>query len=691
MASGACIALRLSGTLKYLYGLPEETPQSENLQAQAPQAHEGESPQEAFALQVVAVHVGRASGLGRSARSARSLRQHRPATRFANMFVIKRSACLRAFCFAIGLLGTTVFARPPLTLRALPTGNPVVQKKSDRQDDSTTILPAKDLTLRAEGQRKADALVNFVDGSRLEESGEIDDALEAYQKVLNVDPGEADLASRVATLLLQQGNVPRAIDVLKDAIKATPKASSPYLQLALIYAKYLRKPEQALKYANQAIAIDPDNFDTYQRVYEIEVAVGDQKSALLALDRAGRSHSDDPTFWTRLGKLCISLVLHPDREPSSGELTRVNGIFKKAVDHAQDDPAVLKEVADYYAATQQINQAIPLYLRVLELQPDDSNAREKLATGFVLTNQRVKAAEMLQEIIKVHPEKYQAYDLLAQLFDEEGRALARANQPEKAEAEFVKAAGNYEQSLLIQPDRANTYIRLAELLVGPVGDSERAISLLQDARQRFPDAPELTYLLAIALRVAKHQQQAVTTFEEALHEAEASGSEIINAHFYFEYGAAAEQAELYDKAADLFKRNIALDPANAAEACNYLSYMWVEHGLHLDEAEDMVNRALKLDPNNGAYLDTLGWLAYQRGKFDEALKALLRAAQNLPHLDAVVLEHIGDTYAKLNLIPQALDYWQKAVILAPENKKLSEKIESTKTTMSAVPRPNPMQ
>jgi len=59
------------------------------------------------------------------------------------------------------------------------------------------------------------------------------------------------------------------------------------------------------------------------------------------------------------------------------------------------------------------------------------NAREKLATGFVLTNQRDKAIAMLEEIIKKQPAKYQPYELLAQLFDEGGRAAERANQPEQ--------------------------------------------------------------------------------------------------------------------------------------------------------------------------------------------------------------------------------------------------------------------
>ena len=65
-----------------------------------------------------------------------------------------------------------------------------------------------------------------------------------------------------------------AIDVLKDAIKEKPKEAAPYLQLAFIYAKYLKKTEQALKYANQAIVLDPLNFEAYQRLYEIEAGRG---------------------------------------------------------------------------------------------------------------------------------------------------------------------------------------------------------------------------------------------------------------------------------------------------------------------------------------------------------------------------------------------------------------------------------
>jgi len=591
-------------------------------------------------------------------------------------------------------LAASLVARPRSVAPSPPASpSPAPTKKSVRQEDSVFITPAKDLLLHPDGEHKADALAHFVEGMSFEENGEMDKALAAYRKVLDVDPGQANLASRVAALLTRQDDFPEAIDVLKDAIKANPSAPGPLLQLAFIYTKYLRRTDQAIDYVNRAIALDPHNIDAYERLCEIALGAGDEKKALQSLDRATEIKSDDPVFWARLGKLYASIVFKPDRPPKPEELARVNDIFKKAADRAGDDAAALKDVADYYASTQQIKEAIPLYLRLLELEPDDINAREKLATGFVLTNQREKAVEMLEAIIKEHPEKYQPYDLLAGLLDDAARALEREKKSDQAKAMFAKAAANYEQSLIINPGRASPYLHLAELLLGPLKQNERAVKVLSEARQHFPQTPEIVYYLGIAQREAKHFQEAVATFEEALHEAEAEGTEIANARFYFDYGAAAEQAGLHDKAADLFRKSIAVDPANAADAYNYLAYMWAEHDTHLDEAEQMIKLALQADPNNGAYIDTLGWLEFRQGKFDQALSDLLRAAQRLTREDPVVLEHVGDACAKLNKPAQALDAWQKALNLDPQNKKLADKIDNAKTKMSKgqPPNANPIQ
>ncbi len=594
------------------------------------------------------------------------------------------SSALCGFCFTLFLFGlaNAAIAKAPRTLSPQIGPSPG-GIKIDRQDDSFSFKPASDLALRPEGERKAGALAHFVEGMSFEENGETDKALEAYRRVLNVDPGQTELASRVAALLIRQEDFPKAIDILKDAIKANPNDAEPYRQLAFIYAKYLKKTDQAVEYANRAITLNPRDVEAYQRLIEIELAAGKEKEALDVLERATKVRSDDASFWTHLGKLYAAVVLKPDSEPKPDELKQLNEIFKKAAEHANDDPTILKEVADYYASSQQLKEAIPLYLHALELQPDDANAREKLATGFVLTNQRGKAVEMLEQIIKQHPEKYQPYDLLAQVLDDEARSLQRANRADEAKAKFAKVAANYEQSLLINPNHVGTYLRLAELLLGPLKEAERAVKMLADARRRFPGVPEIVYYLALAQREAKQTQQAVATFEEALHEAERDqDNEIVNAKFYFNYGATAEQAGLYEKAADLIRKSIALDPASAADACNYLGYMWADHNMRLEEAEEMIKRALEIEPNNGSYLDSLGWLEFRQGKFDQALTDLLRAAKNLERDDPIVFEHIGDTYLKLNRVPEALEAWQKALALDPKNKHLAEKIESTKTRIS---------
>src|SRR3989441_1500233 len=589
------------------------------------------------------------------------------------------------FVFALVIFASTNtgIAKTPRTLAPPIRPAPAGIKQIGRQDDSFNLKPPPDLALRPENERKAGALAHFIEGMAFEENGEMDQALEAYRKVLNVDPGQSELASRVAALLIQQEDFPQAIDILNDAIKANPNDAEPYRQLAFIYAKYLKKMDQAVDYANRAIALNPRDIEAYQRLVEIEFAAGDEKKTLDALDCAAIVRSDDANFWTRLGKLYAAILFKPDSLPKSDELKRTNEIFKKAAEHAGDDPAVLKEIADYYAAFQQLKEAIPLYLRVLELQPDDANAREKLATGFILTNQRGKAVEMLEQIIKEHPEKYQPYDLLAQVLDDEARSLLRTNRLEEAKAKFAKVAANYEQSLLINPNHPSTYLHLAELLLGPLRDADRAVKLLTEARRRFPGAPEIVYYLAIAQREAKQSQQVVATFEEALHEAQLDeDNDVINAKFYFNYGAAAEQAGLYEKAAELLRKSIAFDPANSTEACNYIGYMWADHNMNLDEAEAMIKRALESEPNNASYLDSLGWVEFRKGKFDQALSDLLRAAKAVERDDPVVFEHIGDTYLKLNRTTDALEAWQKALALDPKNKTLADKIEGTKKTIS---------
>src|SRR5207247_11110080 len=158
---------------------------------------------------------------------------------------------LSVLAVATGAEAQAAKASPTKVPRAHPA------RPISRHDDSVASKPAADLALRPQNAHKADALARFVEGMGFEENGEVERALDAYRKVLNVDPGQSELASRVAGLLIQQDDFPQAIDVLKDAIKANPKHAEPYQQLAFIYTRYLKRKDEANDYANRAIPQNP--------------------------------------------------------------------------------------------------------------------------------------------------------------------------------------------------------------------------------------------------------------------------------------------------------------------------------------------------------------------------------------------------------------------------------------------------
>src|SRR5438876_1383694 len=213
-------------------------------------------------------------------------------------------------------------AKTPHSAKPATTREPL--KRSSAIDDSLALPSAKDLTLRSDGAHKADALAHFVQGVDYEENGEMDKALEAYRQVLNVDPGEVELAVRVAALLVREDEYPDAIDVLKDAVKARPNAPEPYLSLSFIYAKYLPKIDQTIAFANKAIALDPQRIDGYQRLFEIEIASGDEKRAWATHDQAAKIQAESPSFWIRLCRPYSLIYLKPDAHPSPEQTARLN-------------------------------------------------------------------------------------------------------------------------------------------------------------------------------------------------------------------------------------------------------------------------------------------------------------------------------------------------------------------------------
>jgi len=115
---------------------------------------------------------------------------------------------------------------------------------------------------------------------------------------------------------------------------------------------------------------------------------------------------------------------------------------------------------------------------------------------------------------------------------------------------------------------------------------------------------------------------------------------------------------------------IALDPKNA-NALNYLGYTYADMGENLDEAESLIREALKYKPDDGYITDSLGWVLYKKGLFQEALIYLEKAVQ-LTSDDPIILEHLGDAYLKVDDIENALKYYQESLRKKTEDTEILE-------------------
>jgi tetratricopeptide (TPR) repeat protein len=595
-------------------------------------------------------------------------------------------------------LSTARAAKPATPAPVAPPKKPVVAKTVKpapakpaapaaasgvaRPDEFADIYPggnsvvSTDLALTEEGAHKAEALATFARGLVAEDNAETERSLDAYKRALALDPGYTDLAVKVAYELAKRNDVAGGIQVLKDAAKAAPKDPRPLVYLSQLYAKHLKKPDFAFKFAEQAITVDPQQFSGYLALYELNVAAGQMKKAEEVVERAEKAKSQDPKFWAQLGDLATRLYLREDGSSEPAHIERMNALFRRAADLGHDDAAIQAKAGDYFVLSRQVKEAIPFYLAALgkDGSGDDpalSNLRDKLARAFLVTEDKDRAIEMLEAVIAEHPTRFETYELLGELYQQKG--------------DNEKALMNFEQTLLLDGSSAENYLRLTKLYLD-LNRADKAVDTMRQAHAKFPDVPKIGVTLAVALRIAKRHTEAMTAFAEVKADAEQNHADLLDASFYREYGAAAEQAGLIGRAAELLTESIRLDPANAAESRNYLGYMWVDHDMNLDEAGDLIRKALESEPDNGAYLDSLGWYYFKKGEYDRALKEITRAMENLKKEDAVICDHLGEIYQALGKSAEAMTYWQKSLALEA-NPKVKEKIENAKQQMTKTTAP----
>ena len=139
----------------------------------------------------------------------------------------------------------------------------------------------------------------------------------------------------------------------------------------------------------------------------------------------------------------------------------------------------------------------------------------------------------------------------------------------------------------------------------------------------------------------------------------------------FALGAAYDQNGNVELAVKTLEEIIAKHP-NHDQALNYLGYMFADRGERLDYAQQLIERALQIAPDNAAYVDSYGWVMFRKGDFQQAITHLKRAVDLTE--DPTIFDHLGDAYQAQGDTTSARRCWQKALEMNPDNSNIQKKM-----------------
>nr|WP_217355714.1 tetratricopeptide repeat protein [Ruegeria arenilitoris] len=196
------------------------------------------------------------------------------------------------------------------------------------------------------------------------------------------------------------------------------------------------------------------------------------------------------------------------------------------------------------------------------------------------------------------------------------------------------------------------------------GKPDAAIEVLANLAARQPNLPSVHVALADLQRRQENYAAAVTSYDRAIELTETSSGG--NWFLHYARGICHERLKAWDKAEADFRRALELNP-DQPQVLNYLGYSLVERQEKLEEALDMIERAVAIQPDSGYIVDSLGWVLFRLGRYDEAVEHMERAVE-LMAVDPVVNDHLGDVYWAVGRTREADFQWRRALsFIDPED------------------------
>jgi tetratricopeptide (TPR) repeat protein len=518
------------------------------------------------------------------------------------------------------------------------------------------------------------AAYHFMLGYQAELAQNSDVALKEYQAALKADPNAQSVKARLASIYFSLGDVPNALRYAEEVADGPTQDARILTHMAGILAGG-GQSERALVVLDRAIAQDPETSEAYFSKGLLLLNLKRQGEAEQAI-RAGLARSAD----SAVGHYHLGRVLL-----ESGKVDEAMASFERAIAaNPAFEPGYLA-LASMYESRHERDRAVGVLKKYLQnVNPRNRDIRHQLVRLYIEAKDYQGAKKELEDLIADDPTDWDAQLRMALIHGEQKEyplAIERLTQILKARPAELKVRDYlgyiYEESKDTQK-ALETYTFNIQL--DPTFyEGHLHLGVLYYRLKRFPEATEhLGHAIALNPKqpeshivhgLAYLQQEQFDKSAQAFQEGIRHNPK--NADLHFNLGTAYDKLNRFDDVVHAMETAIKLDPHHA-DALNYLGYSYADRGIKIDQALSLTKQAVALKPDNGYYIDSLGWAYFKSGQLNEALAELQKAAA-LVGDDPVIYEHLGDIYAKQERYSDAREAWLHALELDPSNSKLMER------------------
>ncbi|MFQ6613440.1 MAG: tetratricopeptide repeat protein [Fidelibacterota bacterium] len=474
---------------------------------------------------------------------------------------------------------------------------------------------------------------------------------------------------------MNQGNYAMAVIELQDALIADPSISTIHVSLAECFFN-LGKPERAFSHLQSAIKLDPRDTEAHEMLGQYYLVQKEYPKAREEFEFLSSQDSENVDYILALA-----------------EIARLSGKAEEAID---------RYLAAYYMDTSNIrpleqaaqlalqekipDKALKIFSELIQENPKNERYLQAFTDLAVMNRDFRSGIEGLKTLAGIQGNTPQILIQMALLYIQDDHpdsakltleSLVAADSTNKMglhllsslnlEMEDYSASLDYAHRLIREyPDYPQGFIDVALVFLNQ-DQYDQVVAALEGVADQFKDDFTIQYLLGASYQQLKDLNQAENYLTRAVD---------INPDFRTAWHSLAiiyDTNQRWAESDHIYQQLIDSDSTDA-QAFNNFAYSLAERNEKLERALELADKANRLSPDTPAYLDTMGWIYFKIGQYDQA-RNYIQSSVELDSTNAVVLEHLGDVYSKLNQRQKAQQYYREALRIGGDNPQLEAKLK----------------